>query len=75
MTDILLDLIEEEIEYIDHINGNGSKHRKKLNNTDMYRWLIKNKYPEGFQVLCMNCNFAKGMYGICPHIKEYKNGA
>jgi hypothetical protein len=18
-------------------------------------------------VLCMNCNFAKGIYGICPH--------
>ena len=33
----------------------------------------KNNYPEGFQVLCSNCNFAKGKYGSCPHTWEDKN--
>jgi hypothetical protein len=27
-------------------------------------------FPPIFQVLCMNCNFAKGKLGFCPHIKK-----
>jgi hypothetical protein len=57
---------------IDHINGGGSKHRRGPKapfkcSTLYYRWIIKNNYPNIFQILCMNCNFAKGMYGKCPH--------
>ena len=47
---------------IDHINGGGNKHRKE-NKTgsglQFYRWLKKNKYPKGFQILCANCNWIK----------------
>jgi hypothetical protein len=42
---------------IDHINGGGTKHRKEVR--ALYYWLIKNNFPEGFQVLCMNCQFIK----------------
>jgi hypothetical protein len=54
---------------MDHINGNGNKHRKEIGSggKTLYRWLVKNNFPEGFQVLCHNCNVAKGLYGICPH--------
>lgn len=57
---------------IDHVDGGGNEHRKKISNgsggTDhFYYWLKKKKYPAGFQVLCMNCNFAKSAFGICPH--------
>lgn len=54
---------------IDYIHGDGRKHRRKIGNSSisLYRWLIKNNFPEGFQVLCMNCNCAKAWYGICPH--------
>lgn len=47
---------------IDHIDSGGCKHRKELGNTggtEFYRWLKKEGYPEGFQVLCMNCQFIK----------------
>lgn len=50
---------------IDHINGGGGKQRKelfanrKLAGTHFYKWLIRNNYPIGFQVLCMNCQFVK----------------
>lgn len=54
---------------IDHIAGGGRKHTKSING-HFYLWLEKNHYPVGFQVLCMNCNFAKGQLGICPHQKE-----
>jgi hypothetical protein len=44
---------------IDHISGGGNKHRKLNSIYHIYHWLIKNNYPEGFQVLCMNCQFIK----------------
>lgn len=54
---------------IDHINGGGGEHRRKIGKSETVKWLIKNNYPEGFQVLCHNCNLAKGFYGECPHQK------
>ena len=51
---------------IDHINGGGLAHLKKINR-DICRWLIKNKFPEGFRVLCHNCNLSLGFYKYCPH--------
>ena len=58
---------------IDHINGDGNKHRREIGVTssdDLYRWLRRNNYPEGFQVLCFNCNCGKRNYSVCPHNKE-----
>ena len=58
---------------IDHINNDGTKHRKELRyhsacGHGFYVWLRKNKYPEGFQILCQNCNVGKWRNGgICPH--------
>lgn len=51
---------------IDHINGGGAAHKREIKRS-IYQWLKQNKYPEGFQVLCFNCNCAKGIYGKCPH--------
>ena len=34
------------------------------------QWLITNDFPKGFQILCWNCNFAKGSPAVsfkCPH--------
>ena len=42
---------------IDHINGGGAKHIRSVHN--LYEWLIKNSYPLGFRVLCMNCQWVK----------------
>ena len=36
---------------------------------DLQYWIIKNNFPKGFQILCHNCNVAKGHYGECPHEK------
>lgn len=46
---------------IDHINGGGCKHRRELGKKSIhfYRWLIRNNFPAGFTVLCMNCQFIK----------------
>lgn len=55
---------------IDHIEGSGNKHRKEIGSKGGYTfaiWLIKNNFPEGFQVLCHNCNMAIAILGYCPH--------
>lgn len=53
---------------IDHINNDGWDHREALNGKNIYRWLFRNDFPTGYQVLCMNCNWGKRMNnGICPH--------
>ena len=45
---------------LDHIDGGGNKHRSKVGrNLNFWRWLEKNSYPSGFQVLCANCNVKK----------------
>ena len=56
---------------IDHIDGGGNKHRKEVGyGATFYLWVIKNNFPKGLQVLCHNCNLAKGYYKICPHEKQ-----
>ncbi len=52
---------------IDHIE-NGAAHKKTLtgqSNAHLYGWLVKNNFPNGFQVLCMNCNLAKRINKEC----------
>lgn len=44
---------------LDHINGNGNRHRRELGASGVYRWAKKNHYPGGYQTLCMNCQFIK----------------
>jgi hypothetical protein len=49
----------------DHVDNDGAEHR----NIDMMRWMIQNNFPKSIQLLCSNCNKAKGLYGECPHTK------
>lgn len=57
---------------IDHINGGGNKHRREISRSSnkgtgggglMYYWLIKNNFPEGFRVLCRNCQ-ERARFGV-----------
>ncbi len=61
---------EPEFLSIDHIDGGGRKHRKKIGSGNFYRWIVKNNFPEDFQTLCFNCNCSKGFFGKCPHEKQ-----
>ena len=46
---------------IDHINGGGTKERKRtgLIGYTFYKWLRDNNFPEGYRTLCMNCQFVE----------------
>lgn len=56
---------------VDHINDDGAEDRKKnpshATGRGLYTRLIKDNFPEGYQILCYNCNMAKGIQGVCPH--------
>lgn len=68
---------------IDHVNNDGNVWRREKigkfkgrttgGGYPTYRWLVKHEFPDGFQVLCMNCQFGKRMNdGVCPH-QERRN--
>ena len=55
---------------LDHVDGGGNRHRKnvaKHSGFEYLYWFVNNGFPTGFQVLCHNCNSAKGFHGTCPH--------
>ena len=60
---------------IDHINNDGAEERRsgKYNGggSAFYNWLRKSKFPQGYQVLCMNCQVGKHRNGgVCPHQRK-----
>jgi hypothetical protein len=46
---------------IDHIHGGGRRHAMQIRGlgSHFYLWLYNNNFPEGYQVLCANCNVIK----------------
>lgn len=50
---------------IDHVNNDGAADRKSGSGSGikLYLKLIKNGFPKGFDILCMNCNLAKKLNG------------
>ena len=62
---------ESQIEFltIDHINGDGHLHRRKVGKgRRIYNDLIRLGFPkDNYRLLCFNCNIARGFYGYCPH--------
>lgn len=63
---------EAEYEFlaIDHVYNDGAQHRREMKQQGvrLYAWLEAHGYPQDrFQILCHNCNMAKGLYGECPH--------
>jgi hypothetical protein len=55
---------------IDHVNGRTDEEKKsRRSGNALYRWIKKSGFPDGFQVLCYNCNCGR-KHGECPHQKK-----
>ena len=52
---------------VDHIAGGGWAERKAKGPNRVYRDIRRDGFPPIYQLLCHNCNQAKGFYGTCPH--------
>jgi hypothetical protein len=62
----------EDNEYfltMDHINNDGYKYRKSANNSNVYKYIKRNCFPDTFRILCWNCNCgrSKTPSKLCPH--------
>lgn len=60
----------QEFLTVNHKNGRGNVHRREIGESNLYHWLVKNNYPDGFNILCMNCNWASRITGQCPHFEH-----
>jgi hypothetical protein len=54
---------------VDHIQNDGAAHRREYGGGwRIYEVIRREGYPrDRYQLLCANCNLAKGHYGVCPH--------
>jgi len=53
---------------IDHVQNDGAKVRKMRRHL-VYKIILDEGCPaDRYQILCWNCNAAKGMLGRCPHL-------
>lgn len=41
-------------------NGSGT-------GSTLYYYILRNNFPDIYQVLCFNCNWGKRLCGVCPH--------
>lgn len=57
---------------VDHVNNDGFRDKnpdgRRKSGLTLYLTIIREGFPEKYQVLCMNCNWSKRMNnGICEH--------
>lgn len=57
---------------VDHINNDGATQRKTIHSgNSFYYYLKRNGFPrDEYALLCMNCNWCKGVFGHCAHIMD-----
>ena len=69
-------IVNIDVLSIDHIIPQSYfKGEKKLIGVQLYRYIIKNNFPNGYQVFCRNCNQSKSDKSLCSHQKNlYLNG-
>jgi hypothetical protein len=57
---------------LDHKNNDGAEQRRIMPGKEtVFRWIIKEGFPESYQILCYNCNCGRHRNGnVCPHISN-----
>lgn len=55
---------------LDHRDGGGVQHRRQARFGQLAVWLYQHKWPDGYQVLCANCNMSKSIGGVCIHQRK-----
>lgn len=52
---------------VDHIHGGGNEHRRRVIGKShgggylFYLWLRQNNFPDGYRILCKNCNWLESL--------------
>lgn len=58
---------DERLLSIDHKMGQG---KTKYLGADCCRDIIRKGFPKCIRLLCLNCNYADGSFGYCPHKRD-----
>lgn len=58
---------ETEIEFLTFEHKMGQRGKKRETQYAAYKNALNEYRPDLYEVLCMNCNHAKGKLGYCPH--------
>lgn len=56
---------------IDHVHGGGRKEKMIVRGESYLRKLKKmptEELQQNYQLLCYNCNYCKGSWGVCAHL-------
>ena len=64
---------DSDVLSVDHINGGGRHQRQLLKlpgGWQFYLWLQKQNYPDGYRVLCHNCNWKLHLRGQCHTLSK-----
>jgi hypothetical protein len=61
---------EEQFLTLEHKRGDGNKDRREHGTGYMYQIALKKINKDKYEILCYNCNNARGRYGQCPHVKN-----
>jgi hypothetical protein len=69
------EIAQYEFLSVDHVKERGADERRRLgekatNSGSLYRKIIKENFPDCYQILCYNCNMSLGFFGYCPHRPE-----
>jgi hypothetical protein len=68
-------LTDERFLTVDHVNhGRHNVMSYRTTGSTLYRQVIASGYSKDYQILCLNCNCAKGFYGKCPHEQDRELG-
>ena len=64
----------QEFLTVDHIYGKNHPIYQGISQlpNQLLRWIILNKYPRIFRILCYNCNCSIGHLGYCPHESDHE---
>jgi hypothetical protein len=56
---------------VDHVDSDGHLERKSgkyTNGSQFYDLIVKQGFPDNYQLLCYNCNMGRARNnGVCPH--------
>ena len=59
---------------IDHVAYRACEEKKKLGRylttTEICQKILRENFPDTYQILCYNCNMSLGILGYCPHHPE-----
>jgi hypothetical protein len=67
---------ESRIEFLtlDHVDGRADEPYRITGQKAWARLKARGWPKDKYQLLCFNCNCAKGIYGHCPHLDDHHDG-